>query len=183
MKVYAYHYNNEFIFDGLVECQFDPLNEGVFLIPAQSTPNPPPDKNGFLVPVYRPTQWVEKNGSHFIDGEWELICDYRSRLFWDKTTREVKRVTVLGGEPDPNWVDVEPGLYDVWNPGIKKWEKSAELEITAKKTELLQWNRVKFNVLKDIQFARENDLPLMVEELQSKLAEINRKISSYGDLK
>ncbi len=183
MSVYAYFYNEEKIFIGFRECQIDPLTEGVFLIPANSTPVKPPKAEGVMVAVYQPTDWVEKNGSHYIDGKWKVVCDYRSRMFWDKSSREIRRVTVLGQEPDTAWTDQQPGLYDVWNPGTKKWEPSAELEMEAKKKQILYWNQVKFDLLKDIDYARQRDLPLIVAERQEQLAKVESTIKSLESLK
>lgn len=183
MKVYAYHYDQDFVFVGYAECQISPLEEGVFLIPAQSTPVEPPKAEGVMVAVYHPTGWVEKNGSHYIDGTWKLVCDYRSRLFWDKTTKETKRVTALGQEPDANWVDVKPGQFDVWNPGTKKWEYSAELELEAKKKQILYLNQVKFDMLKDIEFAKQHNMPLIVAERQESLSQVENKIRELENLK
>jgi hypothetical protein len=183
MSIFAYHYNQEKIFVGFRECQADPLTEGVYLIPANSTPIKPPKAEGVLVAVYQPTGWAEKNGSHFIDGTWKLVCDYRSRIFWDKTSRVIKRVTVLGEEPEVNWTAAEPGKYDTWNPGTQKWEYSADLEISAKKADLFYWDQQKFNLLKDIDFAIKCNMPSIVEDLQKKLSAVEIKIKSYGNLK
>jgi hypothetical protein len=182
MGVYAYHYNAEFVFDGCLECQEDPLNLGSFLIPAQCTPVKPPAVQGLKVPVYTPTEWVSKNGSNFIDGTWELVVDYRSQLFWDKDTKEAKRVAELGEEPDKNWVSLKPGPYDIWNPKKKAWELSGDLQVEGKKKELLYWNRVKFGLLKDIRFAQETGMFMIVDDLKVKLEEVEIKIKNYGNL-
>lgn len=182
MSVYVYHYNQEMVFEGTSPCQIDPENEGCWLIPANGTPVEPPKVEGVKKAIYRPKGWVTRNGSTFIDGDWEIVSDYRGILFWDKDTKEAKRVAELGVDPDKNWVSLKPGPYDIWNPKKKAWELSGDLQVEGKKKELLYWNQVKFGLLKDMRFAQEIGMTLVLDDLKVKLEEVEIKIKNYGNL-
>lgn len=182
MSVYAYHYDQDKVFDGFMDCQEDPLTPGAWLIPANCTPVEPPKAEGVMVAVYRPTDWVIRNGSCYVDGSWELVPDYRGKHFWDIKTKQEMRVLELGKEPDSNWTIFKPGPYDVWNPMKKGWELDPDQQLAAKKAELLYWNKRKFELLKDLRAAQDFDMPLVIEDLQKKIIEVDARIKSFGNL-
>lgn len=65
-----------------------------------------------LVP---PPETGDNETARLVDGQWEVVSDYRGNEYWEKDSKARHVIAELGDEPDPNWADSEPLLYQRWD--------------------------------------------------------------------
>jgi len=95
MQAYSYHPVTK-IFSGEISCQKSPLEEGVYLLPANATVEEPPvsSKNEIAV---------------FVDGAWSIVPDYRGKtIYHERDSRETDIIKVLGAVLPDEWTMVSP---------------------------------------------------------------------------
>ena len=84
----VYSYNNQGYFEGVLECQEDPLNKGQYLIPARST--------SLHVPKLKKDEEAK-----FINGDW-LVVTSREKIKTDAEETEKQRLI-----DEKNSIDIE----------------------------------------------------------------------------
>lgn len=181
--MYVYHYDRDHVFDIAIEAQPDPETAGAFLIGADCTPIKPPLAEGYTAAVYSPTGWTTVDGSHYIDGQWSLVADWRTATFYDKQTRQAQHITQLGVEPPAGWTRKVPGQFDIWNEGKQGWEYSPDLEQQYVQQQLVGFQRIKLSLLKDIQLATQHGMGALAADLQNQVQAVEQQIKQLTNQK
>jgi len=109
MNIYRYH-PDTYEYLGTSGARIDPLEtakrgEEVYLIPANATPDQPPQAGA-------------NQAARRISSAWELVDDYRGQEYWHKDTGEKITITDLGVTiPDEYPLQAPPaGMYDpIWD--------------------------------------------------------------------
>ncbi|MDD3012629.1 MAG: tail fiber assembly protein [Candidatus Gastranaerophilales bacterium] len=107
MKIYNYNsMTKEYIGESIAD--ENPLEEGVFLLPANAT---------FL----QPPNIAENEVAVFENDLWIIKADYRGGTFYSKTTKEPKVISEIGIQPDDTMTHLIPGEFDTWGSKLNKW--------------------------------------------------------------
>lgn len=114
MKIYNYNgVTGEFI--GESTARKSPLEDNVYLIPANATKVKPPSKNKDTVSVFK-------------DSEWLSVADYRGQVFYSKEDRSTYTPSEIGWEPDSTLTTKEIRFrFPKWSG--KDWEEDGDLTI------------------------------------------------------
>jgi len=131
--VQIYHYDLlTGIYMGASEARIDPLetkkqDKEVYLMPAHSTIDAPPQAGEHEAPVFH-------------DGAWHIVADYRGEVWWkrDGTQFRIEALDVLPEETDADH-NPQPSAYHDFDDG--KWvlnrERWLDTDIRPKRNQLL----------------------------------------------
>lgn len=112
MKVYSYDENGCFVNEEIADKS--PLENGVYLIPANATIIKPLEKkDGFAI--------------CFNDTKWEYVEDNRNKTVYVKATKQELKVDYLGKIKDEHTLLV-PKQFDKWDEISKNWIEDIELK-------------------------------------------------------
>ena len=107
---------------GASEARESPLEEGVFLVPANATKLVPPSPADNEIAVF--------------DGDqWGLVADLRGVTLYDTATKHPVKVTGLGVEPNGNTLtEIAPVAFEKWQGGA--WVEDLDAKKAHKKREI-----------------------------------------------
>ena len=113
MKIYNYHpITKEYLSQGLAD--ESPLEENVFLLPANATFLKPPETGENQIPVFE-------------NDHWSVKYDFRGKVYYKKDSKERIIITEIGIYPDKNLTNIAPGEFDRWDFELYSWVEDMEL--------------------------------------------------------
>lgn len=94
MQAYSYHPVTK-IFSGEVSCQKSPLEEGVYLLPANATTEAPPSLS-------------ENEVAIFENNDWCVVSDYRGKAIYSQNDSRITDVMKEIGDVAPQYWTIAP---------------------------------------------------------------------------
>lgn len=113
MKLYNYNpVTKELV--SITDARKSPLEEGVYLVPANATTVEPPETEKGTVPVWNGETWI-------------LVEDNRGTVVYNTETKEPSPVGYLG-KIAAGYTAKVPAAYSIWDPESKSWVEDTELK-------------------------------------------------------
>jgi hypothetical protein len=160
--VYRYDANTKILM-GPMECQPSPLEEGVYIVPANSSELKPPAKKKNEVLV-------------FAEDRWKRVADYVGVTFWDKKTKEAITITEVGVTPRNTWTDKHPGEDDAWDETSNSWVFSKDIFNSNLDAKIKSLRFLLFTALRDMKQAQEMDMNDVADGLKVQAELLDKEI-------
>ncbi len=70
---------------------------------------------------------VKKNEKQLlIDGQWQVVPDFRGKVYFDTANGQRHEITELDIEPESSWTEKERPNGTEWDPGTSDWVKTKD---------------------------------------------------------
>lgn len=122
MQIYNYHPDTkEFLSENTAD--ESPLEEGVYLLPANATFLKPPETGEYEIAVFE-------------NDSWNLKSDFRGQIFYLKTTKASVIITEIGVKPDMTMTNLAPAEFDKWDYQANNWFEDLKLVLNAEQAKV-----------------------------------------------